>query len=139
MLVKVGKFIFPMDFVVIDIEEDKKIPLLLGRPFLATGAALIDVKKRELTLRVGTEEVHFNLNQILKQHDVEKAQCMRVHNVIHVSKEHNKDLLKESMLNSLYNENMEEELKVEAGLTKAVLSLNEESNVEGSSSSKVKE
>ena len=34
MLIKVGKFIFPMDFVVIDIEEDKQVPLLLGRPFL---------------------------------------------------------------------------------------------------------
>ena len=45
MLINVGKFIFPMDFVVIDIEEDKQVPLLLGRPFLATGAALIDVKK----------------------------------------------------------------------------------------------
>ena len=34
VLIKVGKFIFPMDFVVIDIEEDKQVPLLLGRPFL---------------------------------------------------------------------------------------------------------
>ena len=70
VLVKVGEFIFPMDFVVIDIEEDKQVPILLGRPFLAKGAALIDMKKKELTLRVGTEEVHFNLNQSLKQHDV---------------------------------------------------------------------
>ena len=61
VLVKLGKFIFLVDFVVIDIEEDKQIPLLLGRPFLAIGATLIDVKKGELTLRVGTEEVHFNL------------------------------------------------------------------------------
>ena len=36
VLIKVGKFIFPMDFVVIDMEEDKQVPLLLGRPFLAT-------------------------------------------------------------------------------------------------------
>ena len=63
VLVKVGKFIFPMDFVVIDIEEDKKILLFLGRPFLPSSAVLIDVKKEELTLRVGTKEVHFNLNQ----------------------------------------------------------------------------
>ena len=62
VLIKVGKFIFPMDVVVIDIEEDKQVPLLLGRPFLATGAALINVKKGELTLKVGKEEVHFNLN-----------------------------------------------------------------------------
>ena len=66
VLIKVGNFIFPMDFVVIDIEEDKQIPLLLGRPFLSTRVALIDVKKGELTLRVGDEAVHFNLNQSLK-------------------------------------------------------------------------
>ena len=67
MLIKVGKFIFLVDFVVIDIEEDKQDPLLLGRPFLAIGATLIDVKKGELTLRVGDETVHFNLNHSLKQ------------------------------------------------------------------------
>ena len=66
VLIKVEKLIFPVDFVVIDIEEDKQVPLLLGRPFLATRAALIDVKKGELTLRVGDEAVHFNLNQSLK-------------------------------------------------------------------------
>ena len=71
VLVKVEKFIFSMNFVVIDIEEDKKIPRLFSRPFLAIGAALMDVKKGELTLRVSIEEVHFNLNQSLKQHDVE--------------------------------------------------------------------
>ena len=57
VLVKVGKFIFPMDFVVIKMEEDTQVPLLLGRPFLATRATLIDAKKGELTLRVGDEAV----------------------------------------------------------------------------------
>ena len=66
VLIKVGKFIFPVDFVVIDIEEDKQVPLLLGRPFLAKGATLIDVKKGKLTLRVGDEAVDFNLNHSLK-------------------------------------------------------------------------
>ena len=45
VLIKVGKFIFLVDFVVIDTEEDKQVPLLLGRPLLATRATLIDVKK----------------------------------------------------------------------------------------------
>ena len=45
VLIKVGKFVFPVDFVVINIDEDKQVPLLLGRPFLTIGAALIDVKK----------------------------------------------------------------------------------------------
>ena len=43
VLVNVGKFIFPMDFAIMKMEEDTQVPLLLGRPFLATGAALIDV------------------------------------------------------------------------------------------------
>ena len=45
VLVKVGKFIFHVDFVVMKMEEDNHVPLLLGRPFLETGAALIDVQK----------------------------------------------------------------------------------------------
>ena len=45
VLIKVGKSIFLVDFVVMNMEEDTQVPLLLGRPFLATGAALIDVKK----------------------------------------------------------------------------------------------
>ena len=67
VLIKVGKFVFLMDFVIINIKEDKQVPLMLGRPFLATGATLIDVKKGELTLRVVVEAVHFNLNLSLKQ------------------------------------------------------------------------
>ena len=47
VLVEVGKFVFPIDFVIMKMEEDTQVPLLLGRPFLATGAALIDVQKGE--------------------------------------------------------------------------------------------
>ena len=42
VLIKVRKFIFPIDFVVMDMEADTQVPLLLGRPFLATGTTLID-------------------------------------------------------------------------------------------------
>ncbi|KAL5555463.1 hypothetical protein UlMin_037699 [Ulmus minor] len=45
VLIKVDKFIFPTDFVVLDMEEDREIPLILGRPFLATGRTLIDVQQ----------------------------------------------------------------------------------------------
>ena len=61
--------------MVIDIEEDKQVPLMLGRLFLATGATLIDVKKGELTLRVGDEAVHFNLNYSLKQPEFDNIDC----------------------------------------------------------------
>ncbi|XP_022899523.1 uncharacterized protein LOC111412887 [Olea europaea var. sylvestris] len=56
VLVKVDKFIFPVDFVVLDMEEDEKVPLILGRAFLATGRALIDVQEGKLTLRVNEEQ-----------------------------------------------------------------------------------
>ena len=75
VLIKVDNFVFPVDFMVINMEEDKQVPLLLGRPFLATGAALIDVKKRELTRRVGDKEVHFNLNHNLKQLELSSSDC----------------------------------------------------------------
>ena len=45
VLIKVGKFIFLVDFVMIDIEEDKQVPLFLGRLFLTIGATMIDMKK----------------------------------------------------------------------------------------------
>ncbi|XP_062080828.1 uncharacterized protein LOC133785625 [Humulus lupulus] len=52
VLVKVDKFIFPADFIVLDMEEDANAPIILGRPFLATGRALIDVQKGELRVDV---------------------------------------------------------------------------------------
>ena len=52
VLVKLDKFIFPTDFIVLDMEEDKEIPIILGRPFLAIGRAMIDVQMGELKLRV---------------------------------------------------------------------------------------
>ncbi|GJX11655.1 reverse transcriptase domain-containing protein [Tanacetum coccineum] len=61
--VKVGKFQFPADFVVVDFDADPRVPLILGRSFLKTGRALIDVYKGELTLRVGKEAITFNLDQ----------------------------------------------------------------------------
>ncbi|GJV34464.1 reverse transcriptase domain-containing protein [Tanacetum coccineum] len=60
---KVGKFKFPADFVVVDFDADPRVPLILGRSFLKIGRALIDVYEGELTLRVGKEAITFNLDQ----------------------------------------------------------------------------
>ncbi|GJU74976.1 hypothetical protein Tco_1266381 [Tanacetum coccineum] len=59
VLVGIGKFVFPVDFIVLDMPEDVKVPLILGRPFLSTSHAKIDVFEREITLRVGNENVTF--------------------------------------------------------------------------------
>nr|GFD48489.1 reverse transcriptase domain-containing protein [Tanacetum cinerariifolium] len=61
--VKVGMFYFPADFVVVDFEPDPRVPLILGRCFLKTDRALIDVHKGELTLRIGNEAITYNLDQ----------------------------------------------------------------------------
>nr|GEX89634.1 hypothetical protein [Tanacetum cinerariifolium]GEX93578.1 hypothetical protein [Tanacetum cinerariifolium] len=60
---KVGKFHFPTDFVVADSEADPRVLLILGRSFLRTGHALIDVYGEEITLQVNDEAITFNLNQ----------------------------------------------------------------------------
>ncbi|XP_068636070.1 uncharacterized protein [Aristolochia californica] len=77
VLVKVDKFIFPVDFVVLDMDEDEKVPLILRRPFLATGRVLIDVQKGELTLRVNKEEVMFNIYRAMK-FPKDPSTCIRV-------------------------------------------------------------
>ena len=61
VLVKPDKFIFPTDLIVLDMEEDKEIPIILGRPFLETGRSMIDVQKGELKLRVQDDEVRFSV------------------------------------------------------------------------------
>ncbi|GJQ97533.1 mitochondrial proton/calcium exchanger protein-like protein isoform X1 [Tanacetum coccineum] len=59
ILVRIGKFTFPIDFIILDMPEDIKMPLILGRPFLSIARAKIDVYKRKITLRVGEEKIIF--------------------------------------------------------------------------------
>ena len=82
-------------------EEDTQVPLLTGRPFLATGVALIDVQKGELTLRVGNEEVHFNLNRSLEHPDVDAESCMAVENNSFLGVELNSDCILQHSMNEI--------------------------------------
>ncbi|GKA29336.1 reverse transcriptase domain-containing protein [Tanacetum coccineum] len=66
MLIEVGKFTFFADFVILEMEEDSKVPLILGRPFLHTADAVIRVKQKQLNLRVGTERMIFNIDSVMK-------------------------------------------------------------------------
>ena len=142
VLVKVEKFIFPMDFVVMKMEEDNQVPLLLGRPFLATRAALIDVQKGELTLRVGNEAVHFNLDKSLTQSDVDAKNCNVVDNSSPISFDLISDCnlqhsINENEMNFQYLESVDYEL-LHSSLQnrEIVLSLNENSQENSSSQEK---
>ena len=64
-----GKFVLPADFVILDMEEDDSVPIILGRPFLATGKAQINVQEGELKLRVQGDKITFHVFQPMKHPD----------------------------------------------------------------------
>ena len=66
VLVKVDKFLFPANFIFLDMDEDEEILLILGQPFLATRRTLIDVQQGKLVLRVGEDEVTFDVFKPMK-------------------------------------------------------------------------
>nr|GEW95064.1 reverse transcriptase domain-containing protein [Tanacetum cinerariifolium] len=80
IFVKVGKFHFPIDFVVVDYVVDPRVLLIIERPFLRTGRALIDVYGEELTLRVDNEAITFKVGQTYKYsyNDVESINRINV-------------------------------------------------------------
>ena len=80
VMVKVDKFIFPEDFIILDMEEDKEIPIILGRPFLATGRAMIDVQSGELKLRVQNDKVKFNVFEVVR-HSAESDTCFMIETI----------------------------------------------------------
>ncbi|XP_014503169.1 uncharacterized protein LOC106763499 [Vigna radiata var. radiata] len=61
VLVKVGKFLFSVDFVVMEMEKNGDVPLIFGRPFMKTSRALIDVENGNLNVRVQDKEVNFDV------------------------------------------------------------------------------
>jgi len=63
LLVKVDKFVFPVDFVVLDMEADAKVPIILGRPFVRPAHANINVFKGQITLHVGEEIAVFKISE----------------------------------------------------------------------------
>nr|GEW21348.1 reverse transcriptase domain-containing protein [Tanacetum cinerariifolium] len=66
VFVKEGKFTFPVDFFVVDYDVDPQVPLILGRPFLRTACALVDVHEEVLTLRVDDKKLVFNVESTSK-------------------------------------------------------------------------
>ncbi|XP_070009525.1 uncharacterized protein [Nicotiana sylvestris] len=67
VLVQVGKFVFPADFVILDCRVDEEIPIILGRSFLATRRALINCEIGELKMRLNDEEITFNVQKSMRR------------------------------------------------------------------------
>ncbi|GKC85966.1 DNA-directed DNA polymerase [Tanacetum coccineum] len=75
VLIRDAKFVLPIDFVILDMPEDSRVPIILGRPFLATARAMIDVFNKKITLRVGDDEVIFDTDQSIKRSPAEDDAC----------------------------------------------------------------
>ncbi|GJY98077.1 reverse transcriptase domain-containing protein [Tanacetum coccineum] len=78
MPVEVDKFTFPADFVIFEMEEDSKVSLILGRPFLYTADAVIRVKQKQLNLEVGTERMIFNIDYAMKHSNSNDETCFSI-------------------------------------------------------------
>ncbi|GKB42534.1 reverse transcriptase domain-containing protein [Tanacetum coccineum] len=89
VFVKVGKFHFPTDFVVVDFDADPRVPLILGRSFLRTGRALIDVYEGELILRDGDEQLIFHVDSTSKHSQKHVNESINMINFINVTCEDN--------------------------------------------------
>ncbi|GJY22955.1 reverse transcriptase domain-containing protein [Tanacetum coccineum] len=87
VFIPVRKFTFPADFVIVDYESDPRVPLILGRPFLRTPRALIDVHGEEMILRDGNERLIFNMRHDTSSYSNEPHQesinMIDVYNVSH--------------------------------------------------------
>nr|GEV31093.1 DNA-directed DNA polymerase [Tanacetum cinerariifolium] len=89
VFVKVGKFYFSTDFVVVDFEADHRVPHILGRSFLRTGRALTDVYGEEITLQINNESVTFNLNQTTRYSSIYDDLSVNRIDIIDVARENN--------------------------------------------------
>ncbi|GJW89943.1 reverse transcriptase domain-containing protein [Tanacetum coccineum] len=93
VFVKVRKFHFPTDFVVVDFEADPRVPLILKRSFLMTGRALINVYGEEITLRVDNEAITFNLDQTTRYSSTNDKSVNRIDIIDAVCEEYAPKLL----------------------------------------------
>ncbi|GJV31524.1 reverse transcriptase domain-containing protein [Tanacetum coccineum] len=115
MLVEVGKFTFPADFVILEMKEDSKVPLILGRPFLHTADAVIRVKQKQLNLGVGTERMIFNIDSAMKHSYSNDDTCFSIDVIDEILEEDFDALLNEGskILHSIEGTLLEEEIFAE--------------------------
>ncbi|XP_058722998.1 uncharacterized protein LOC131594782 [Vicia villosa] len=87
VLVKIDKFVFLVDFVILEMPEDEEIPIILGRPFLETGRCLIDIEEGTMSLKddVATSQHIEVIDQIVHNEDAVKSQQLPLERVLSLS------------------------------------------------------
>ncbi|XP_014522210.1 uncharacterized protein LOC106778737 [Vigna radiata var. radiata] len=121
VLVKVDKFLFPVDFFIMEMEENGDVPLILGRPFIKTTRVLIDVENDKLKVRVQDEEVNFDVFKAMSHPKDDKA-CFQVDIIDEVCMMQGKKVcdaspLERTLINECEDLNEEEEKLIDECLT----------------------
>ncbi|GJV92629.1 DNA-directed DNA polymerase [Tanacetum coccineum] len=105
VLIKIDKFVLPIDFVLLDMRKDSRILIILGRPFLATTRAMIGVFNKKISLRIGSEEVIFDVDQSMKKPHMEDDECYGIDDLYTVIQSAAQELLE--------NKNLEDDIIVQ--------------------------
>ncbi|GJX84684.1 DNA-directed DNA polymerase [Tanacetum coccineum] len=110
VLIKVDKFVLPIDFVILDMPEDSRVPIILGRPFLATARAMIDVFNKKITLRVGDDEVIFDVDQSIKRPTTKDDECYGIDDLDETINEEARELLTNEEPDSFLSRGLEKSI-----------------------------
>ncbi|KAK5785823.1 hypothetical protein PVK06_040442 [Gossypium arboreum] len=126
VLVKVDKFIFPIDFVMLDMDEDVKVPLILGRPFLATARVVIDVGDGKMLPRVGDEEIVFKIYDAMRFSKEQDDSCYFIDSIDHAAQDSFQEIIHNDTLELCHAQGEEvDDDDSETGKIKAELNFNE--------------
>ncbi|GJS66939.1 DNA-directed DNA polymerase [Tanacetum coccineum] len=110
VLIKVDKFFLPIDFVILDMPENSRISIILGRPFLAIGRAMIDVFNKKITLKVGDDEVIFDMDQSMKRPPTEDDECYGIDDLDDTINIETLELLEKDQLDSFLLTDLEKSI-----------------------------
>ncbi|GJV99600.1 DNA-directed DNA polymerase, partial [Tanacetum coccineum] len=111
VLIKVDKYVLPIDFVILDIPEDLRVPITLGRPFLATARAMIDVFNKKITLKVGDDEVIFDIDQSIKRPTTKDDECYGIDDLDDTINKEAQELLANEEPDSFLSRRLEKSIK----------------------------
>lgn len=123
MLVKVDKFIFSVDFIILEVNEEVEAPLILSHPFLATSKALIDVNDGQMVLQVGEEKFVLKLHRAMRHSSSEYDTCFSIDVTNDVISNCVQEILREDPLDELLGqvEDLPQNVEVMAAFEKEPL------------------
>ncbi|GKE90026.1 DNA-directed DNA polymerase, partial [Tanacetum coccineum] len=110
VLIKVDNFVLPIDFIILDMPKDSGVPIILGRPFLVTARAMIDVFNKKITLRVGDDEVIFDVDQSIKRPTTKDDECYGIDDLDDTINQETQELLTNEEPDSFLSRRLEKSI-----------------------------